>query len=115
DFGVFAVALTAATVVMAINELGVIPAIVRWRGDLAAACATGATLALGMSAVLWVGAVVTAPALAAAVDAPEAVTVIRVLTATVLVDGAIAVPLALLARELRQGAQVVAEVAGMVV
>src|SRR5690606_35097745 len=33
DFGAFAVALLAVNVLSAVNELGTIPAVVRWKGD----------------------------------------------------------------------------------
>jgi O-antigen/teichoic acid export membrane protein len=115
DFGEFAIALIAVSVVMTINELGVIPAIVRWTGDIKEATTTATTIAVGNSFLLYAVVFVSAPWFADAMDAPDATWLARVLCLTIIVDGLIAIPLAQLARELRQGAQTSAEIVGMVV
>jgi PST family polysaccharide transporter len=115
DFGVVATALVAVNLLMAVNELGVIPAIVRWQGDdVERAARTGSTIAGLMSCVLYLVAFVAAPGFADLLGAPEAAGVLRVLALTVLVDGFIAIPLALLTRSFRQGRMTAAETIGMV-
>lgn len=115
DFGEVAAALAVTSVVMAINELGVIPALVRGVGDARAAAGTATTLALGGSCLAYLGAFLVAPWVAGLTNTPGSVGVIRVMALSVLVDGAIAVPLANLHRQLRTLPLVIAEVAGMVV
>lgn len=115
DFGEVAAGLLVANLLMAVNELGVIPALVRWQGDVTHASSTGATLAFVNSVLLYGVAFVSAPAVAAVANVPGAVPIIRILALTVLVDGVVAVPIALLARDLRTVPQLVAEVVGMVV
>jgi O-antigen/teichoic acid export membrane protein len=115
DFGEFAVALVMASAVMTINELGVIPAVVRWSGSLKDATTTATTIAVGNSLLLYAVVFVTAPWIAEAMNAPDATWLARVLCLTIVVDGLIAVPLAQLARELRQGAQNSSEIVGMIV
>jgi len=113
DMGEVAAALLVVNIIMAINELGVIPAIVRWQGDdLKAPAATAATLAFANSVLMYAVAFLIAPAVAEATNTPGSVNVIRIMSLTVIVDGLIAVPLALLYRELRTFVQVVAEVLG---
>ncbi len=113
DMGEVAAALLVVNVIMAINELGVIPAIVRWTGDVKEAAATAATLALVGSVAMYAVAWVIAPYVSEVTNTPGSVWVIRIMSAAVLVDGVIAVPLAMLYRELRVLPQVVAEFAGM--
>lgn len=115
DFGEVAAALVVVNVVLAINELGVIPALVRWQGDLRVASATAATIAMANSVFVYLVAFVAAPHVADLANTPGATWVIRIMALSVLVDGLIAVPLALLYRQLRTVAQVVAEVVGMAV
>lgn len=113
DMGEVAAALLVVNVVLAINELGVIPAIVRWTGDISAASSTGATIAFVNSCLMYLVAYTVAPAVASVTNTPGSVGVIRIMALSVIVDGVIAVPLALLYRELRTVPQVLAEVGGM--
>ena len=115
DMGEVAAALLVSNVVLAINELGVIPAIVRWTGDVRTATATAATIAAVNSFAMYVVAFTIAPLIASATNTPGSVGVIRIMSLSVLVDGVIAVPLAMLYRQLRTVPQVLAEVAGMAV
>lgn len=115
DMGEVAAALVVVNVMMAINELGVIPAIVRWTGDVREACATAATIAIVNSVAMYLLAYAIAPYVADLTNTPGSVWVIRIMSLAVLVDGVIAVPLAILYRELRVVPQVVAEVAGTAV
>lgn len=113
DFGEVAAGLTVASVALAINELGVIPALVRGVGEVRSASATAATIAFANSAAIYCAAFLVAPAVARLTNTPGSVGVIRIMALSVLVDGAIAVPLAMLYRDLRTVVQVTAEVGGM--
>jgi O-antigen/teichoic acid export membrane protein len=102
EFGAYAVALVVLMAVLSFNELGVSLAIVRWPGDPVAIAPTVATLSTACSAVLAGALALAAPWIAAAMGAPDAVGVIRVLGLTVVVSGLVATPAALLQREFRQ-------------
>lgn len=98
QFGTFAVALVALMAVLSFNELGVSLAIVRWPTDPAQIAPTVNTISLISSTVIcglgWVGA----PAFTTAMGNPEATDVVRVLIISVLINGAVASPAALLQR-----------------
>lgn len=115
DFGEVATGLVVTSIVLAINELGVIPAIVRASDPVDADAATGATIAFVNSCLMYVVAVLIAPYVADVANTPGSVVVIRIMALSVVVDGVIAVPLAMLSRELRTVPQVAAEFAGMTV
>jgi O-antigen/teichoic acid export membrane protein len=115
DFGALAVALVAVNLLGACNELGVIPAVVRWKGDVVAAARTAMTLALLGSIGAYAVAFVGAPHLAAAMNSEAATAVLRVLALTLVIDGVIAVPSALLYRSFRQAEMAKAEALGMLV
>jgi O-antigen/teichoic acid export membrane protein len=115
DMGEVAAALLVVNVAMAINELGVIPALVRTTGNLREASATATTVAALNSSLVYIATFMLAPYVAAVTNTPGSVWVIRIMSLTVLVDGAIAVPLAMLYRQLRTVVQTVAEVVGMAV
>ena len=91
DFGVYAVALAAMQFVIHINDLGLIPATIQWRGKLEDMAPTAATIAGGFSFVLYAGFWFTAPSFAHLSGVPEATPVIRLFTATILIDGITAV------------------------
>jgi len=112
DYGVFAVALVALNALLSMNELGVSLALVRWPekgGDLDRIGPTVATLAVGGSAGLYLVCCLAAPWFAGVMGAPEATGMLRLLTASVLIDGVTAVPSALLTREFRQDKRMLAE------
>ena len=113
DFGEVAAALVVVNVLLCINELGVIPAIVRWRGDIELATATATTIALVTSFFMYGVAFCIAPAVAHLTLTPGSTWVIRIMALTVLVDGVVAIPLALLYRGLRTVPLVTGEVVGM--
>lgn len=102
QFGTFAVALVALMAVLSFNELGVSLAIVRWPTDPAQIAPTVNTISIVSSAVFctlgWIGA----PAFTAVMGNPEATGVVRVLIISVLVNGAVASPAALLQRNFRE-------------
>lgn len=102
QFGTFAVALVALMAVLSFNELGVSLSIVRWPGDPATIAATVNTIALASSAVLCGASWLAAPAFAAAMGSPEATYVVRLLVLSVVINGAVAGPAALLQRAFRE-------------
>jgi O-antigen/teichoic acid export membrane protein len=109
DYGVFAVALVALNALLSMNELGVSLAIVRWPGDLDRIAPTVTTLALGSSVLLYGACWVTAPWLSETMGAPEATPILRLLGLGAIIDGATAVPAALLARTFRQKQRLIAD------
>ena len=115
DMGEVAAGLLVLNVIMAINELGVIPAIVRWTGDVKRATGTAATIAFLNSVLMYAIAFVIAPYISRLTLTPGSTWVIRIMSLSVLVDGLVAVPLAMLYRRLRVLPQMVAEVLGMLV
>jgi O-antigen/teichoic acid export membrane protein len=102
-FGTYAVAYVALIAVLSFNELGVSLAIVRWPGEPAEIAPTVTTISVINSIVLYAGCFFAAPVYAAAMGAPAATTVIRVLALNVVIDGIVSTPAALLQRQLRQG------------
>ncbi len=114
DFGVYAVALAATQFVIHINDIGLIPATVQWRGRLEDMAPTAATLAAGFSVVVYVGFWFAAPAFARFAGVPEATGPVRVFTLTILIDGITAVRSAYLLRTFQQKRYVQANLAGVV-
>ncbi len=114
DFGVYAVALAAMQFVIHINDVGLIPATIQWRGKLEDMAPTAATLAAGFSLIIYIGFWFTAPSYAHFTGVAEATPVIRLFTATILVDGITAVRSAYLLRTFQQQRYVAANAAGIV-
>jgi PST family polysaccharide transporter len=108
-FGTYAVAYVALIALLSFNELGVSLAIVRWPGDPAEIAPTVTTLSVATSIVIYAGCFLGAPRYAAAMGAPAAATVIRVLALNVIIDGVVSTPAALLQRQLRQGKVMVSD------
>lgn len=102
DYGVFAVALVALNILVSLNDLGMHVAVARWPGDVDRLVPTATTVSLVTSGVAYAGCFLAAPHFAAAVGAPEASGVIRLLALSLLVDGAVSVPMALMARAFQQ-------------
>jgi O-antigen/teichoic acid export membrane protein len=116
DFGVFAVALVAYTVIMSVNELGVSLTVVRApAGEVARFAPTVTTLALASSGMFTVLCMATAPLLARALGSAQATGSLRVLALAIPVAGLTAVPAGLLVREFRQGARFAADAAAFTV
>ena len=114
DYGVYAVALAAMQFVIHINDVGIIPATIQWRGKLEEMAPTAATLAAGFSLIIYIGFWFTAPSFAHLSGVPEAVPVIRLFTANILIDGITAVRSAYLLRTFQQGRYVAANAVGIV-
>jgi O-antigen/teichoic acid export membrane protein len=102
DYGVFAVALVVLTALLSMNELGVSVAIVRWEQGVERIAPTVTTLAVATSVGLYVGCFFAAPTIAAALNAPEATNIVRVLGLGVLFDGAASVSAAFITRAFDQ-------------
>lgn len=102
DYGVYAVALVALTLLQSFNELGVSLALVRWDGDVRRIAPTVMTLATTSSLGLYVAAFLGAPAFCAAMGSPEATAVLRLMCVAVIVDGIATVPIGLLNRHFMQ-------------
>ena len=114
DFGVYAVALAAMQLVIHVNDLGLVPATIQWRGRLEDMAPTAATLAASFSLLVYAGFWFAAPSFAHLSGIPEATPVIRLFTATILVDGITAVRSAYLLRTFQQRRYVLANGAGIV-
>jgi O-antigen/teichoic acid export membrane protein len=112
-FGTYAVAYVALVALLNFNELGVSLAIVRWPGNPSEIVPTVTTISLVVSAVIYIGCFFAAPMYAAAMGAPAASTVIRVLALAVLSDGFTNTPAALLQRNFRQGRRTIADQANV--
>ncbi|NUT21817.1 MAG: oligosaccharide flippase family protein [Hamadaea sp.] len=112
DFGAYAVALAATQLVIHINDLGLIPAVIQWRGRLEEIAPTASTIAAGFSAVLYAGFWFFAPVFAELSGVPAATTAIRLFTLTILVDGITAVRSAYLLRTFQQRRYIQANLAG---
>ncbi|HST64569.1 MAG TPA: lipopolysaccharide biosynthesis protein [Mycobacteriales bacterium] len=115
DYGVYAVALVVFNALLSVNELGVSLAIVRWPGKVDRIAPTVVSLSLGFSALLYAGCFLAAPAICAALNAPDAIGVLRLLAAGVLIDAATAVPAALMVREFMQGRRLIVDSVGFAV
>ncbi len=109
EFGTFAVALVALVAVLSVNELGVSLAIVRWPGDPREIAPTVTTISVAASCLIYLGCYLGAPAFAAAMGAPGATDVVRLLTLNVVLDGITAVPAALLQRGFRQDRKMIVD------
>jgi PST family polysaccharide transporter len=107
EFGTFAVALLALLAVLSFSELGVSLAIVRWPGSPQEIAPTVATVSTLSGAILAVVAVLGAPEFCAAMGAPAATDVVRVLAGSIVLSGLVATPAALMQREFRAGRRMV--------
>ena len=111
DWGLYAIGLTALAVLLSANELGVSLAIVRWDGDVRRFAPTVLTLSVASSTALYLLLFATAPAVARALGASDATTMLRVLGVSVIVDGIACVPYGLLTRTFAQRQRMVIDLA----
>jgi O-antigen/teichoic acid export membrane protein len=114
DYGVFAVALVVLGAGLSMNELGVSLAVVRWAEGVDRIAPTVASMALVWSMVLYAVCFVSAPFVAGALNAPEATSLIRVLTVGILIDALASVPAALITRHFMQGTKMVIDLTSFV-
>lgn len=108
-FGTYAVAFVALAAVLSFNELGVSLAIVRWPGDPREIAPTVTTISVVASLLFFAVAWVTATPFAEAMGDPTATPVVRLLLVSVLINGAVATPAALLQRDFRQGTRMIVD------
>jgi PST family polysaccharide transporter len=109
QFGTAAAAMVALLAVLSFNELGVSLAIVRWPGEPGEIAPTVTTISVASSSLLYVALFLSAPAFASAMGAPAATSVIRVLDLSLVTNGIVAVPAALLERYFLQGRKTIAD------
>lgn len=114
DFGIWAVALTAHSIIVNSAELGVSALLIRRDSDVAALAPSAAAIALLSSGLFALAMFLGAPALAAGLGSDAAAPVMRVMSVSVLLVGVFSVPSALLSREFRQRALFGAKVASLV-
>jgi O-antigen/teichoic acid export membrane protein len=109
QFGVYAAALVVLNIILSISEMGVSVAIVRHDGDISELAPTTTTLSLASGLLLAVVCAGGAPWFAAALGAPDATGVIQLMSLSLLIAGASAVPSAILQREFRQDHKMAAD------
>jgi O-antigen/teichoic acid export membrane protein len=114
DFGTFAIASAATLFVMHINDVGLIAAVVQWRGRLAEVAPTATTLAALFSVAIYGVFWFIAPTFARLAGDPQAAPVVRLLTVIILIDGVTAVRSAALMRRFQQNRLTVANLVGVV-
>lgn len=112
EFGTFAVALLALLAVLSFNELGVSLAIVRWPGPPREIAPTVTTISVVTSLCICLLSLLLAPWFCAAMGAPQATDVVRLLSVTVVISGIVATPAAMLQREFRAGPRMVIDQVG---
>jgi PST family polysaccharide transporter len=115
QFGVFGIGLVALNVLQSMNELGTSVAIVRWPGDPTRPARTAVTVSVASSTLLFAACFALAPWVASSLNAPEAVTVLRLLALGLVFDGISSIPNALLTRAFLQGRRTVADLVALVV
>lgn len=103
DFGVFAVALTAYTIVFSIGELGIGSCLTRADMDIDRMAPTMVTISVLSSAALAAVMALAAPQIAAALGSSGGAGAVRVMALVMFVNGFFAVPSAQLTRDLAQG------------
>jgi Membrane protein involved in the export of O-antigen and teichoic acid len=115
DFGVFAVALVALVIIVNLNDLGLEQCLVRWPGSIAEVAPTAKTIILASSVVQFAVLYAVAPYFTQAMHAPEATGIVRLLSFGVVINGAFAVPSAVLSRTFRQDLRTAADFTGFIV
>ena len=115
QLGTYAVAVLVLTIVLSMNEIGLSVATIRWKGNLDRITPTAVTGSFASSTVWFVLMFAGAPAIAALLNAPDAVTPIRVLSLGVLLDGVSTIPGALMMRGFLQRRRAAAELLGFAV
>lgn len=115
EFGTYAAGLVVLTALLSMNEIGVSVAIVRWQGQVERVAPTAVTCALASSAGWFLLAFFGAPGIAALLNAPEAIPVIRILSFGLLLDGLSTIPNALLMRAFQQRRRAAADLVGFVI
>jgi O-antigen/teichoic acid export membrane protein len=107
SFGTYAVAFVALSAVLSFNDVGVSLAIVRWPGDPKSIASTVTTISIAGSVLFFVAGYFAAAPFARAMGDPTATPVVQLLLVSVLIDGFVATPAALLQRDFKQGIRMV--------
>lgn len=102
QFGTFAIALVALMAVLSFNELGVSLAIVRWREHPSSIVPTVNTISVIASTLFCAAAWYAAPTFTRLMGDEGATLVVRLLILSVLVNGVVAAPAALLQRNFQE-------------
>jgi PST family polysaccharide transporter len=114
DYGLYTVAFVTLVLLANVNDIGLETTLVRWPGDVRAIAPTAMTVIFAASVALFGAALAAAPLLARGLRSPDATGIIRLLAFCVVVNGAFAVPSAMLTRSFRQDKRAAADVAGLV-
>lgn len=109
EFGIFAIATVTLMAVLSFNELGVSLAVIRWRDDPAAIAPTINTVAVASSAVLTAAVFFGAPWISAALGDVRATPVVQVISVSILLNGLVATPAAVMQREFMQKQRTIAD------
>lgn len=112
DFGAYAVTLVAMSILIVLNDLGVIAAVIRWPGDVRAVARTAATVSAASSVLIFLAACLAAGPFARALGSPGSAALVRVLMIVILIDGFSASHQAILVRTFRNDHLARAELAG---
>jgi lipopolysaccharide exporter len=110
DFGIFAVALTAYTIVYSLGEFGVGSCLVRADLDIDALAPTMNTVAVATSAVQAAAMILFAKPIAVALGSPAAAGPIKAMALVVIIIGIFTIPSTRLIRDFRQDKVFLAEV-----
>ncbi|HEV2457516.1 MAG TPA: oligosaccharide flippase family protein [Ktedonobacterales bacterium] len=114
DFGVFAVALTAYTIIASLGELGVSSCLIRADLDIDRLAPTVAAVSLSSSVILAGAMAAFARPIATALGSAAAAAPIRVIAISMLLVGVFAVPNSQLVRDFRQDKIFLANAIGFV-
>jgi len=98
QFGAFGAVVVALLAVQSVGQIGTGSALVLWRGIPEEIAPAVTTISLGSGAAIYAGCYAAAPAFAAAMGAPAATNVIRIVALSVLISGAVTAPRAMLER-----------------
>lgn len=112
-FGTFAVAWVAMLAVLSLNDLGVSLAVVRWREEPQDIAPTVTTMAVASSVVLAGLMAAAAGPFAELMGDPSAAPLVRLLALSVVIDGLVATPAAVLQRTFRQDRRLIADQANV--
>lgn len=109
EFGIFAIATVTLLAVLSFNELGVSLAVIRWRDAPATIAPTINTIAVVSSAVLTAAMFFGAPWISTMLGDVKATPVVQVLAVSILLNGLVATPAAILQREFMQKQRTIAD------
>jgi PST family polysaccharide transporter len=109
EFGVFAIATVTLLAVLSFNELGVSLAIVRWPDDPSRIAPTVNSISVASSGFLTLLVIGFAPWISAGLGDVRATPVVQVMAVSILINGAVATPAAVLQREFMQKQRTIAD------